>query len=388
MTIHKTLAAASLAAASILTLGAQDNPYKGKNMLPGRTIDVQVTEPGFKVFQFPRNMIPRIDGEFSDWDMVPESYTVPMEEMWDDSGKHKGIDKSTLDIKVKVGWVEGLNRLYFYYEAYDDYWDFDQLGLRNDTFEIVVDGDLSGGPHIDEFRLNDEVLSRFDAFFQLQNVHAQNYHIMTPPTPGKSWTMVWGTQQWLKELPYANYAYSYDFKHGESGTLKFEFYITPFDFASPDGPAYSTESKLYEGKKIGLCWAVIDYDGGRGSSGFWNLSKHHRMFGNASMERLFTLMPLEAQFRKPVEAAWTHEVIDHSRLVAFRDRSYGNITSWKWDFGDGTTSTEQNPVHEYAKDNARYVVTLYVEGPDGKDLCCKVWDVSVRDVKHPAGDYE
>jgi len=388
MNILKPLAAASLAAASILTLGAQDNPYKGKNMLPGRTIDVQVTEPGFKVFQFPKNMIPRIDGEFSDWDMVPESYTVPMEEMWDDSGKHKGIDKSTLDIKVKVGWVDGLNRLYFYYEAYDDFWDFDQLGLRNDTFEVVVDGDLSGGPHIDEFRLNDEVLSRFDAFFQLQNVHAQNYHIMTPPTPGKSWTMVWGTQQWLKELPYANYAYSYDFKHGESGTLKFEFYITPFDFASPDGPAYSTESKLYEGKKIGLCWAVIDYDGGRGNNGFWNLSKHHRMFGNASMERLFTLMPLEAQFRKPVEAAWTHEVIDHSRLVAFRDRSYGNITSWKWDFGDGTTSTEQNPVHEYAKDNARYVVTLYVEGPDGKDLCCKVWDVSVRDVKHPAGDYE
>ncbi len=388
MNMLKTLMPAVLAAGILLPLNAQDNPYKGKNMLPGRTVEAQVTEPGFKVFQFPKNQIPRIDGEFSDWDIVPESYTVPMEEMWDDSGKHEGIDKSTLDIKVKVGWVDGLNRLYFYYEAYDDYWDFDQLGLRNDTFEIVVDGDLSGGPHVDEFRLNEEVLSRFDAFFQLQNVHAQNYHIMTPPTPGKSWTMVWGVQQWLKELPYANYAYSYDFKHGESGTLKFEFYITPFDFASPDGPAYSTESRLYEGKKIGLCWAVIDYDGGKGNSGFWNLSKHHRMFGNASMERLFILMPLEAQFRRPVEAAWTHEVIDHSRLVAFRDRSYGNITSWKWDFGDGTTSTEQNPVHEYAKDNARYVVTLYVEGPEGKDLCCKVWDVAVRDTKHPAGEYE
>ncbi|MBQ5639327.1 MAG: PKD domain-containing protein [Bacteroidales bacterium] len=354
----------------------------------GTDTSVQVTEPGFKVFQFPRLAIPRIDGEFSDWDMVPDSYIVPTEEMWDDSRKHKGINKSTLDIKVKVGWVEGLNRLYFYYEAYDDYWDFDQLGLRNDTFEIVVDGDLSGGPHVDEFRLNSEVLSRFDAFFTLQNVHAQNYHIMTPPTPGKSWTMAWGVQQWLKELPYANYAYSYDFKHGEAGTLKFEFYITPFDHASPDGPQFSTESKLYEGKKIGLCWAVIDYDGGRGNNGFWNLSPHHRMFGNASMQRLFTLMPLEENLRKPVEAAWTHTVIDNSRVVAFRDKSHGNITSWKWDFGDGTTSTEQNPVHEYARDNARYVVTLYVEGPDGKDLCCKIWDVAVRDTKNPSGQYE
>ncbi len=347
----------------------------------------QVTEPGFKVFQFPRTEIPRIDGEFSDWDIVPESYTVTTEEMWDDSGKHEGIDKSTLDIKVKVGWVKGLNRLYFYYEAYDDYWDFDQLQLRNDAFEVVVDGDLSGGPHVDEFRLNQEVLTRLEAFFQLQNVHAQNYHIMTPPTPGKSWTMVWGPQQWLKELPYANYAYCYDFSHGESGTLKFEFFITPFDYASPDGgPAASAESKFFEGKKIGLSWAIIDYDGGSGNNGFWNLSKYHRMFGNASMQRLFTLMPLEPVFRKPVEAAWRHTVIRDTRVVVFRDESYGNITSWEWDFGDGTTSTLQHPVHEYAEDNTHYVVTLRVSGPEGEDLCCKVWDVTVRDKASPSSN--
>ncbi|MBP3331385.1 MAG: PKD domain-containing protein [Tidjanibacter sp.] len=345
---------------------------------------IQVTEPGFKVFQFPKNQIPRIDGSFEDWDIVPESYIVPMEEMWDDSRKHPEVDKSTLDIKVKVGWVEGLNRLYFYYEAYDNYWDFSELDLRNDTFEIVVDGDLSGGPHVDEFRVNQEVMSKLDAFFTLQNVHAQNYHIFTPPTEGKSWTMAWGPQQWLKELPYANFAYDYNFKHGEAGTLKFEFYITPFDYASPDGgPKASAESELYEGKKIGLAWAVIDYDGGRGNNGFWNLSKHHQMFGIASMQRLFTLMPLEPQFRKPIEAAWSHTNIKDTRIVVFEDKSYGNITSWKWDFGDGTTSTEQNPIHIYENDNSRYTVTLFISGPDGESQCCKVWDVQVRDPKNP-----
>lgn len=345
---------------------------------------IQVTEPGFKVFQFPKNQIPRIDGSFEDWDIVPESYIVPMEEMWDDSRKHPEVDKSTLDIKVKVGWVEGLNRLYFYYEAYDDFWEFDALDLRNDTFEIVVDGDLSGGPHVDEFRVNQEVMTKLDAFFTLQNVHAQNYHIFTPPTEGKSWTMAWGPQQWLKELPYANFAYDYNFKHGEAGTLKFEFYITPFDYASPDGgPKASAESELYEGKKIGLAWAVIDYDGGRGNNGFWNLSKHHQMFGIASMQRLFTLMPLEPQFRKPIEAAWSHTNIKDTRIVVFEDKSYGNITSWKWDFGDGTTSTEQNPIHIYENDNSRYTVTLFISGPDGESQCCKVWDVQVRDPKNP-----
>ena len=115
---------------------------------------IQVQEPGFKVFQFPRTAIPRIDGEFSDWDIVPESYAIGIDEMWDDTSMHQGIDRRTLDLKVKVGWVDGLNRLYFLYEAYDNFWDFDQLSLRNDTYEIVVDADLSGGPHIERFRYN------------------------------------------------------------------------------------------------------------------------------------------------------------------------------------------------------------------------------------------
>jgi PKD repeat protein len=64
------------------------------------------------------------------------------------------------------------------------------------------------------------------------------------------------------------------------------------------------------------------------------------------------------------------------RHVAFRDLSYGNIKSWKWDFGDGTTSTEQNPQHRYEKPG-EYVVVLYVEGPDGKARRSKVWDVTL-----------
>ena len=43
--------------------------------------------------------------------------------------------------------------------------------------------------------------------------------------------------------------------------------------------------------------------------------------------------------------------------VQFYDKSYnGDPTSWLWDFGDGNTSTEQNPLHEYNDDGTFTVV--------------------------------
>jgi PKD repeat protein len=131
---------------------------------------------------------------------------------------------------------------------------------------------------------------------------------------------------------------------------------------------------------VGLSWAVIDYDGSPDgkNNGFWNLSAEHTMYGNSTYLREFRLMPLEPQLRKPIDAKWSFNVIDmNRRLVAFQDESTGQITSWKWDFGDGTQSTEQNPIHQY-KLPGEYVVVLNVEGPAGKARFSKIWDVSLR----------
>ncbi len=45
--------------------------------------------------------------------------------------------------------------------------------------------------------------------------------------------------------------------------------------------------------------------------------------------------------------------------VSFTDQSSGDPTSWLWDFGDGSTSTDQNPVHAYAQVGG-YTVTLTI----------------------------
>ncbi len=52
--------------------------------------------------------------------------------------------------------------------------------------------------------------------------------------------------------------------------------------------------------------------------------------------------------------------------VAFEDRSTGGINSWLWTFGDGETSSEQNPVHTY-NELGLYTVTLDVSGYAGSD---------------------
>ena len=331
----------------------------------------------FKIFQFPPNMIPRIDGNTDDWAMVPDDYAIGIDQLVDDSGKFKAPDKTNLDVKVKVGWVKGLNRLYFLYEAYDNYWDFSLPSLHNDTFELVVDGDLSGGPLIPQFMPNKE-LDQMDARLSLQGVQAQNYHIMTPAV-GKDWTMAWGCNSYVKELPYANVAYNYNFKPGEAGKLIMEFWITPFDYSGCEGPQRAVESVLTENKLIGLAWAVMDYDDVNSNAHtFWNLSRKHTMYGKADELVAFRLMPLEPQFQKAIDANWSFKVLDmNRRLVAFEDQSVGKITSWKWDFGDGTSSTEQHPIHAYQK-AGQFVVVLNIEGPAGSSRRSKIWDVVVR----------
>jgi PKD repeat protein len=52
--------------------------------------------------------------------------------------------------------------------------------------------------------------------------------------------------------------------------------------------------------------------------------------------------------------------------VQFRDTSVGSVDSWAWDFGDGATSSESEPVHVYTEKGV-FSVTLRVENAGGVD---------------------
>ncbi len=70
----------------------------------------------------------------------------------------------------------------------------------------------------------------------------------------------------------------------------------------------------------------------------------------------------------PPVAAYSYLIIDLQ--VAFVDESTASPTTWFWEFGDGTTSTEQNPVYVFDGDGA-YFVCLTVTNEGGNDTACK-----------------
>lgn len=347
-------------------------------MFIGITTGLERPDVEYRVFQFPSDQIPRIDGDATDWSIVPDSYAIGMDQLKETvAGLGENRDPANLDVKVKVGWVNGQNHLYFLYEASDNFWDFASDDLHNDIFEVVVDGDLSGGPLIRQMHPNPKLKDQLATHFLFHGVHAQNYHIFTP-AEGKDWAMVWGSQPWIKDLPFANSACRYNFKHTESGRLTLEFFITPFDYAPPD-KSRAVPSVLTEDKLIGMSWSVLDYDDEKAErfNAFWNLSHKTTMYGDASDLVAFRLMPIEQNLRKPIEADWSFQVLSmKDRSVAFRDRSWGNITTWRWEFGDGKTSAEQHPIHTYSEPG-EFVVSLHIEGPDGKSRRSKVWDVTL-----------
>jgi PKD repeat protein len=77
--------------------------------------------------------------------------------------------------------------------------------------------------------------------------------------------------------------------------------------------------------------------------------------------------------------------ITPGETVSFTDESTGNPTSWSWDFGDGNTSTEENPSHTYTSVGT-YTVELTVTNDYGSDTKTKTDYITV--VTSPTANFE
>ncbi|MDW5549982.1 PGF-pre-PGF domain-containing protein [Methanosarcina sp.] len=80
----------------------------------------------------------------------------------------------------------------------------------------------------------------------------------------------------------------------------------------------------------------------------------------------------------PPSADFTSNCTEGSRPlnIAFKDISTGLPDSWSWNFGDGNTSADKNPVHVYSSDGV-YTVTLKVTNSKGSNSTQKINYITV-----------
>jgi PKD repeat protein len=78
--------------------------------------------------------------------------------------------------------------------------------------------------------------------------------------------------------------------------------------------------------------------------------------------------PLTVYFASPcpgnATASFTFEADEESRETIYFTYTGEGAMAWLWDFGDGATSTEENPTHVYSS-SGTYTVTLTVINADG-----------------------
>ena len=146
-----------LSIASILALGI---------MLQASAVSAHVPIPGIDsgtLFQWPAGLEPTLDGDLSEWDIVPEDYYVPFDSHFEYYlGLGHENDESNLSFRVVGAWSAGTNRLYLMMERFDNLWvrtGFGQTAAGDDSWEIMIDADHGGDRHFalpDDFEDEDE----------------------------------------------------------------------------------------------------------------------------------------------------------------------------------------------------------------------------------------
>ena len=181
---------------------------------------------------------------------------------------------------------------------------------------------------------------------------------------------VWSTMLW--DLTWAfidEYGYDPDLINGDAGNNRVLQLVTDALTLQACQPGFVdgrdaillADELLYDGANQCMIWNVfakrgLGFSADQGSS-------NSRSDGTAAFDVPAICQPV---FNPPSAAFTVGEETTCSGLVSFNDESTDVPQSWLWDFGDGNTSTDQNPVHQYEEEGT-YSVTLTVSNTLGED---------------------
>lgn len=108
-----------------------------------------------------------------------------------------------------------------------------------------------------------------------------------------------------------------------------------------------------------------------------------RLFADPAVNNAGFEMDWSCNLPTPPVAAFTNSILSNCDLeVQFSDQSSNGADSWYWTFGDGDTSTQQNPIHQYAS-SGTYNVTLISSNAFGSDTITVNSAVSISSPNAP-----
>jgi len=107
------------------------------------------------------------------------------------------------------------------------------------------------------------------------------------------------------------------------------------------------------------------------TSSIWKIQDAMGVCGGTNLSNISTYRPNMVLDWQPLAVVPTtnftvNNTTTCTGTISFFDSSTGNPTSWIWNFGDGNSSTQQNPTHTYSS-NGSYTVRLITCNTNGCD---------------------
>lgn len=273
----------------------------------------------FGVWQWPSHALPVMDGDLSEWEVVPDYLWLDPLTSLDDSGYPlfqgaHGVtkrmdgpegDASDLTVRLAVSWNDEHDRLYFAQERHDDV--FDRDGAEppvtcggDDAVEIFLDADHGGEREI--YPSSDSATGR-DVQIGLWR---------WPPIGDGfgAWNWMWtSSATWHDKEPYSCCPGSYilEGEHGTEATLTTEWWSVYFNTLVHESPEESVIAPLSEGQIIGMAVSVCDIDepDRQGHNTVWSTpTRYPHWEGESTLVSDWLLLPLSDYWTSIEHTSW------------------------------------------------------------------------------------
>jgi|GEM_PF-4422930 len=174
------------------------------------------------------------------------------------------------------------------------------------------------------------------------------------------------------EAPPADFSFRPD--HQDIQTLQFtgpqaQVYGTPLGGAPPALSIHSWVWDLGDGSQLNGPSISHRY----GQQGTYNVTLQTTGPGGTTFETQTVVVGNAPPVSDFLATASANDV----QHIQFQDQSQGSVNAWAWDFGDGSSSTMQNPDHPYQQGGS-YRVALTATGPGGVHTSTQTVNVDHR----------